>query len=115
MERIIYYGTSGCAGHYAMTIKGCCSEQEKDQIARITDSEFVHDFVERNWLHEHCPVLLHTNNYSIYAIPFSVDDNRGACITALITDFDTRLTESDFAIEIEKNEFLKKQFAWQKQ
>jgi hypothetical protein len=111
MNRLIYFGTSGCPGHSAIVIKGWVDEKEKDRIARITDSELVHNYVEREWMHERKPVLLHVENYSGYAIPFSIDDNRGACITALITDFDTHLTAEDFKAEIEKNVFLKKQFA----
>jgi hypothetical protein len=54
--------------------------------------------------------LLHTGNYSIYAVPLSRDDNRGACIAAIATDFDTHLTADDFKAVIEKSKFLKRQF-----
>jgi hypothetical protein len=111
MKRLIYFGTSGFAGHSAIVIKGWVDEKEKDRIARIADSEFVHNYVVSEWTHEHTPAILHTNNYSIYAVPLSVDDNRGGCITALITDFDTHLTAEDFKAEIEKDVFLKRQFA----
>jgi hypothetical protein len=110
MKRLIYYGTSGFAGHSAIIIKGWVDEKEKDHIARIADSERVHNYVVSEWLHEHTPAILHTDNYSIYAVPLSVDDNRGGCITALITDFDTHLKAENFKAEIEKNDFLKRQF-----
>jgi hypothetical protein len=110
MNRLIYFGTSGSAGHSAIVIKGQCDEKEKTHITMTVDSDRVHDIVIRDWLHEHLPVLLHVDNYSIFAIPLSRDDNRGGCITALITDFDTRLTADDFKTEIKKDKFLTKQF-----
>jgi hypothetical protein len=111
MDRLIYFGTNGQGpGHSSIVIKGRFSEKEQWDFSLLVDSERTHDFVEREFAFDRAPVLLHTGNYSIYAVPLSRDDNRGACITAIATDFDTRITADDFKAVIEKSKFLKRQF-----
>jgi hypothetical protein len=111
MKRLIYFGTDGRhRGHRTIVIKGRCSDKEQWDISLAADAEFVHNIIECDWRDTRQPVLLHVGNYTIYAVPLSVDDDRGGCITALITDFDTHLTADKFDAEIEKNDFLKRQF-----
>jgi hypothetical protein len=110
MNRLIYFGTSGCYTHDTTVIKGDFSQKESVRIARTIGTDHVIGFVWDRWIYDHAPVLLHVDNYSVYAVPLSRDVSGGDCITALITDFDTRLTADDFKAEIEKSEFLTKQF-----
>jgi hypothetical protein len=110
MRRLIYFGTCGAPGHFAIVVKGFWTRDEKNHIEEEVDKEYVHEFVERNFKCDHAPILCHADNYTIYAIPLSRDDKRGNCLTALITDFNPCLTDGDFKEEIEKEDFLKRQF-----
>ena len=105
-QRMFYFGTNGCAGHYALPINSDLPNVKSDDWARF-------DGAMLNWIEKkgkYSQGLLFGSEWSVYAIPWSVDDARGGCHT----DFLWEGTHSKEEMEayIKQNDFLRRQFCF---
>lgn len=80
MNRIAYFGTWSRPGHLFMAIRGTFSQQDIDNICKI-DSPIYHEAVESEGYH-----YFGYKDFLGYAIPYSNDDKRGGCITAIFVE-----------------------------
>lgn len=78
--RVAYFGTWGCKGHYVRAIEGAFAQQELDAFAKV-DSPAYHEAMAADG-YAYCLY----NDFMGYCIPFSADDKRGGCITAIFVE-----------------------------
>lgn len=80
MKRIAYYGTWGSKGHFVRPIVGVFTKQEFEAFERI-DTPAYHEAMTIDG-YAYCQY----ENFMGYCIPFSADDKRGGCITAIFVE-----------------------------
>lgn len=107
MASIIYFGTSGCAGHYPIGIDAELTREERDYYRKIDCDKWI------NHVCQHPGYTQFEDNngvaaFALVAYPWSVDDHRGGSHTNLIW-WGKHSEEEMFAL-IRKNDFLTKQF-----
>ena len=107
MAKIIYFGTEGdgVAGHYPMGIDKTLTREE-EEIWRECDNEFwINNISKKPGRHliKHYDVI-----YTNYAVPFSVDDERGGSHTEVF--WEGVHSEQEITDLIKSNPFLKRQF-----
>ncbi len=100
--RAIYFGTNGCAGHYAVPIVGDFSHEEIKDVERIDCDNFYSvfkglEFKTAKYL-----------NYTIFGFPASPDDPRGGSKTVVMIDGEASIAV--FEKLIDDSVFLKGQF-----
>ncbi len=78
--RIGYFGTWGRPGHFFRSINGVFSRREVEALSLI-DMPVFHDDMKENG---HCYVLW--EGFLGYAIPFSDDDRRPGCVSAVFVE-----------------------------
>lgn len=78
--RVAYFGTWGCKGHYVRAIEGTFTQQELDAFAKV-DSPAYHEAMQAEG-YTYCLY----KDFVGYCIPFSADDKRGGCITAIFVE-----------------------------
>ena len=80
MKRIAYYGTWGRPGHIFVAIRGEFSAEEIRGITNI-DSDIYIEATAIEGFHYYG-----FGNFLGYGIPFSIDDRRPGCITAVFVE-----------------------------
>lgn len=103
-QRMFYFGTHGCVGHYAMPINSDLPNVKSDDWARF-------DGAMLNWIEKkgkYSQGLLFGSEWSVYAVPWSVDDTRGGCHTDLL--WEGEHTKEEMEAYIKHNDFLRRQF-----
>lgn len=80
MNRIAYYGTWGRPGHNFMAIRGEFTAEEIRGITNI-DSDIYIDATATEGFHYYG-----FGDFLGYGIPFSIDDKRPGCITAVFVE-----------------------------
>ena len=80
MKRIAYYGTWGRPGHNFMAIRGEFTAEEIRGITNI-DSDVYIDPTAAEGFHYY-----RFGDFLGYGIPFSIDDKRSGCITAVFVE-----------------------------
>lgn len=78
--RIGYFGTWGRSGHFFRSINGVFSRREEEALSRV-DLPVFHDDMKENG---YCYVVW--EGFLGYAIPFSTDDRRPGCVTAIFVE-----------------------------
>lgn len=79
-NRICYFGTRGRAGHFAYPIVGNFTEEEIKYIEKIDHPVYHEAMTTNGFLYG---VL---NNFMFYAIPYSKDDKRPGCVSAIFVE-----------------------------
>ena len=105
-QRMFYFGTNGCAGHYALPINSDLPDVKSDDWAQF-DGNML-DWIEKYGTYSQAK--LYGSEWSVYAVPWSVDDTRGGCHT----DFLWEGTHSKEEMEayIKQDAFLRRQFCF---
>lgn len=80
MKRIAYFGTWGCKGHFVRPIIGKFTKQELEAFEKV-DCHAFQDAMQADG-YTYCKY----NDFMGYCIPFSADDKRGGCITAIFVE-----------------------------
>lgn len=80
MKRIAYYGTWGCAGHFVRPIVGSFTKQELEAFEKVDCPAFCDTMKADGYTY-----CLY-NNFLGYCIPFSADDKRSGCVTAIFVE-----------------------------
>lgn len=78
--RVAYFGTWGCKGHFFRPIKGSFTKRERDAMSNI-DLPVFHEQMESEG---YCYVVW--EKFLGYAIPFSRDDKRPGCVSAIFVE-----------------------------
>ncbi|WP_304833901.1 hypothetical protein [Muribaculum intestinale] len=78
--RVAYFGTWGRAGHFVRPIVGQFSKQELEAFERV-DLPAFHDAM----LADGYAYCLY-DDFLGYCIPFSADDKRSGCVTAIFVE-----------------------------
>lgn len=105
-QRMFYFGTNGCAGHYALPINSDLPDVKSDDWARFDGAMLI-------WIRKYgtySQAKLFGSEWSVYAVPRSVDDTRDGCHT----DFLWEGTHSKEEMEayIKQDAFLRRQFCF---
>lgn len=103
-QRMFYFGTNGCAGHYALPINSDLPNVKSDDWARS-------DGAMLNWIEKkgtYSQAKLFGYAWSVYAVPWSVDDTRGGCHTDFF--WEGEHTKEEMEAYIKQNAFLRRQF-----
>lgn len=103
-QRMFYFGTNGCAGHYALPINSDLPDVKSDDWARFDGAMLI-------WIREHgtySQAILFGSEWSVYAVPWSVDDARGGCHTDFL--WEGEHTKEEMEAYIKQNAFLRRQF-----
>lgn len=79
-SRIAYYGTWGSPGHSFRAIQGEFSAQEIDSLSRIDSWPFHEEMAQEGFCYVFWAQFLG------YAIPFSEDDSRPGCVSAIFVE-----------------------------
>lgn len=79
-NRICYFGTRGRAGHFAYPINGSFTEEELKNIEKI-DHPVYHKAMEADGF-----LYGVLDNFMFYAIPYSMDDKRPGCVSAIFVE-----------------------------
>lgn len=80
MNRICYFGTRGKPGHYAHPLVGSFTAAELENISKI-DRAIYHEHIEYDGFgYGFLPPFMW------YAIPYSKDDKRPGCISAIFVE-----------------------------
>ena len=72
-QRMFYFGTDGCAGHYAQPINSDLPNVKSDDWARFDGAMLI-------WIRKYgtySQAKLFGSEWSVYAVPWSVDNARG--------------------------------------
>lgn len=104
--RMIYFGTDGGPGHHARTLNF------RDEAFRMTLTMFLDSDVWLSRIEQrryYYPINFGRFTFSIYAVPFSVDDTRPGCHTELW--WEGMHPEEEMREFIRNDVFLKRQFA----
>lgn len=104
-NRIIYFGTDGCAGHYPLGINFTLSEEEyKDskEIDRIITDEVLDENTGTflRYLSDGVP-------YTCFGVPYSPDDTRPGSKTIVLVEYGTVQEVKDAILQ---NPFLLDKF-----
>lgn len=104
-NRIIYFGTDGCVGHYPLGINFTLSEEEyKDskEIDRIISDEILDGNTGTflRYLSDGVP-------YTCYGVPYSPDDERPGSKTIVLVEYGTVQEVKDAILQ---NPFLLDKF-----
>lgn len=108
-QRMFYFGTNGCAGHYALPINSDLPDVKSDDWARF-------DGAMLNWIEKYgtySQAKLFGSKWSVYAVPWSVDDTRDGCHTDFL--WEGEHTKEEMEAYIKQDAFLRRQFlktAW---
>lgn len=102
MNRIAYYGTWGRPGHGFVAIKG---EFTADEIRGITniDSDVYIEATAAEGFH-----YFIFGDFLGYGIPFSIDDRRPGCISAIFVEYATR--SEDIISVLDSHPEIKRRF-----
>lgn len=79
-NRICYFGTRGRAGHFAYPIVGNFTEEEIKYIEKI-DLPVYHEAMKADGF-----LYGVLDNFMFYAIPYSMDDKRPGCVSAIFVE-----------------------------
>lgn len=79
-NRICYFGTRGRAGHFAYPIVGDFTAEELNAIKKI-DGPMYHEAMNHDGF-----LYGAIGKFLCYAIPYSVDDKRPGCISAIFVE-----------------------------
>ena len=79
-RRIGYFGTWNRPGHFFRSINGVFSRREVESLSRIDLPVFHEDMKENGY----CYVTW--EDFLGYAIPFSIDDRRPGCVSAIFVE-----------------------------
>lgn len=79
-NRICYFGTRGRAGHFAYPIVGNFTKEEIKNIEKI-DLPVYHEAMEADGF-----LYGVLDNFMFYAIPYSRDDKRSGCVSAIFVE-----------------------------
>lgn len=104
MKRVIYFGTDGCPGHYAIPIIGDFSWQERREITKAIDSSRFEEMFAGGVR----AAIFRYSNYLCYGVPYSPDDNRGGSRTVVLVENGT--TEDLWRV-LREVKFIKSKFA----
>lgn len=100
--RVAYFGTWGRAGHFVRPIEGNFTKQELEAFTRIDCDAFQTAMAAEGYTY--CQY----NDFMGYCIPFSADDKRPGCITAIFVE--GAKTSADILAVIERDSRLSFQF-----
>lgn len=79
-NRICYFGTRGRAGHFAYPIVGNFTKEEIENIEKI-DLPVYHEAMKADGF-----LYGVLDNFMFYAIPYSKDDKRPGCVSAIFVE-----------------------------
>lgn len=79
-NRICYFGTRGKAGHFAYPIVGSFTREELQNMEKI-DLPVYHKAMEADGF-----LYGVLDNFMLYAIPYSRDDKRSGCVSAIFVE-----------------------------
>lgn len=103
-QRMFYFGTDGCAGHYPQPINSDLPNVKSDDWAHFDGAMLV-------WIRQYGTYSqgkLFGSEWSVYAVPWSVDDARGGCHTDFL--WEGEHTKEEMEAYIKQNDFLRRQF-----
>lgn len=107
MAKIIYFGTegNGKAGHYPMGIDEDLTREECKIWSECDNQVWIDNIYKNPGRHL---IKHHGIVYTNYAVPFSVDDDRGGSHTEVF--WEGSHTEEEMIELIKSNSFLRQQF-----
>lgn len=79
-NRICYFGTRGKPGHFAYPIRGEFTTEEIESISKIDNPEYYDAMCGDGFMYG-C-----LQQFMFYAIPYSMDDKRPGCISAIFVE-----------------------------
>lgn len=79
-NRICYFGTRGRTGHCAYPIVGKFTKEEIEYIEKI-DLPVYHEAMQPDGF-----LYGALDNFMFYAIPYSMDDKRPGCVSAIFVE-----------------------------
>lgn len=106
-KRIWYFGTDGGSGHYPKCIEGSMTSVEYSRLCNA-DSESFEKIVCSDCGGYIPDAFVCGHRFSIYGIPYSVDDHRLGSHTYLFME--GYYTKEEMLDYIKSDEFLRKQF-----
>lgn len=107
MAKIIYFGTegNGKSGHYPIGIDKCLTREEYKIWSECDNQVWIDNIYENPGRHL---IKHHGVVYTNYAVPFSVDDDRGGSHTEVF--WEGIHPENEMIELIKNNSFLRQQF-----
>lgn len=105
-QRMSYFGTNGCAGHYALPINSDLPDVKSDDLARFDGAMLI-------WIRKYgtySQAKLFGSEWSVYAVPWSVDDARSGCHTDFL--WEGEHTKEEMEAYIKQYYFLRRQFCF---
>ena len=105
-QRMFYFGTQGCPGHYSMPINSDLSEVSSNEWSNL-------DSAMSAWIIEHGTYSqgkIFGSKWSIYAVPWSVDDKRCGCHSDFF--WEGEHTKEEMEAYIKQDAFLRRQFCF---
>ena len=106
-KRIWYFGTDGGSGHYPKCIEGSMTSEEYSRLCNA-DSESFENLVCSDYDGYIPDAFVCGHRFSIYGIPYSVDDHRSGSHTYLFME--GCYTKEEMLDYIKSDGFLRKQF-----
>lgn len=103
-QRMFYFGTNGCAGHYAQPINSDLPNVKSDDWARFDGAMLI-------WIRKYgtySQAKLFGSEWSVYTVPWSVDDARDGCHTDFL--WEGEHTKEEMEAYIKQDAFLRRQF-----
>lgn len=79
-NRVCYFGTRGRSGHFVYPIVGDFTKEELTAIERIDDPAYHEAMKPDGFLYGTL------GNFMLYAIPYSRDDKRPGCVSAIFVE-----------------------------
>lgn len=102
MNRIAYFGTWGKPGHGFIAIQGQFTAKEIRGISKIDHPVFIEPTTVEGF-HYFC-----YDHFLGYGIPFSIDDRRPGCISAVFVEYATEA--KDIINALDNHPELKRHF-----
>jgi hypothetical protein len=105
-QRMFYFGTNGCAGHYALPINSDLPDVKSDDWARFDGAMLI-------WIRKYgtySQAKLFGSEWSVYAVPRSVDDARDGCHTDSL--WEGTHSKEEMEAYIKQDAFLRRQFCF---
>lgn len=105
-QRMFYFGTNGCAGHYALPINSDLPDVKSDDWARFDCVMLI--LIRKKGTYSKAKFF--GSEWSVYAVPWSRDDARGGCHTDFL--WEGEHTKEEMEAYIKQNAFLRRQFCF---
>lgn len=102
-QRMFYFGTNGCAEHYALPINSDLPNVKSDDWERFDGAMLIR--IRKYGTYSQAKLF--GSEWSVYAVPWSVDNVSGGCHTDFL--WEGEHTKEEMEAYIKQNAFLRRQ------